>query len=372
MPLFYGNKKSWLNNLDEDAVAPRPKLFAQKPTLPMAPEMPMEEPVIPNYQKRMMEDSPLPGKLFSDRGRTAVPDSDEDTDMTLPGTSGPAEGKPSTAGNFFMSLVNRYLPGFADRQSGKDADERKSGFQKEMEYVEALPPARQKFAESWKSAGSMNPLAIAKFEFDKEQDTRDRERRSEEQMDKYVERLGGKLGDVQGTVGPLQSMKDALGFDYNDYDPKTDTVGGKKVDLPGVNIPGLGRISAYSGEARNLQAAGARVFNRELKSRSGSTVVNQELGRLKDEFQSGKYNSEPEMLKALQDYEKIMGMDLQNIEAGYRPDVVSEYEARGGLTSKSLGKKGAKATPAGATGIVMGSDGKRHYTDGKNDLGVAD
>jgi hypothetical protein len=168
--------------------------------------------------------------------------------------------------------------------------------------------------------------------------------KKEQQDEKMQAELSKRLGDPQNIVSSLNVINDNLGFNVDDYDPNTGTVKGKKVDLPGVSIPGIGRITAYDTRARQLKSSMARLFNLELKDRSGTAVTPTELLRLKDEFNSGKFNTEPELLKALQDYKYILRNHLKNTEAGFKPEIVDTYKNRGGITSQDLPEKTAVPT----------------------------
>lgn len=197
-------------------------------------------------------------------------------------------------------------------------------------------------------------------------------------IDKYVERLGGKVGTFQEAMGRVGAIEDKLGFDLYNYDKNKEKVGGKDIDLPGVSIPGIGRVSAYSQDAKELQSAVSGVFNTILKDRSGAVITSNELERLKEEFGRGKYNTEPEMIKALQRYKKEVARLWKDREASYSPEVVDEYGERGGQVSRNFqptsdSNQYKKQAPSGATGIAPGSDGHKYYHDAQgNILGRAD
>lgn len=168
-------------------------------------------------------------------------------------------------------------------------------------------------------------------------------------MDKQIETMGQsqasaklegdvqKLADKVGVIGEgfdaIAGIEKTLGFPLEAaaFDQKGELlVGGKKVDLPGVSIPGIGRVTAYSGKARELADRAAKIFNTELKDRSGAAVTSNELDRLKGEFSQGKFNTEPELIRALADYKRALGKELKRREAAFRPEVVQTYGSRGG------------------------------------------
>jgi len=151
-----------------------------------------------------------------------------------------------------------------------------------------------------------------------------------------VEKLQTKLSPLQDIQNAVSTVEGKMGFTLDQYDPATNKAGGKDVDLPGVSVPGLGRITAYSGEARDLDTAMSRVFNTELKDRSGAAVTTPELNRLRQEFGEGKFNTEQEKLQALKDYQRAATLAMKNVEAGYAPGAVDTYNDRGGMTSRNL------------------------------------
>lgn len=130
-------------------------------------------------------------------------------------------------------------------------------------------------------------------------------------MDKIEELLGG----------PIESFQNNKGVLYKD---------GKKVDLPGVSIPGLGRVTAFSDSARELNSRIGSVFNSVLKDRSGQAITNNEMERLKNEFGSGKFNTEAELINAVKQYKIALNKELQNRQAGFDPKIVEIYSSRGG------------------------------------------
>jgi len=202
-----------------------------------------------------------------------------------------------------------------------------------------------------------------------ERSTERREDKAAQLRDKQVEKAGQlrdkqveKLGDVaqpfQESLRAVKEVENQLGFDLSDYDKVTQTVKhegkNKEFDLPGASIPLLGRITAFSGSARELSSAMARVFNTELKTRAGSTVTNTELERLKNEFGSGRFNSEAEMIAALKDY-KLAAIDaLKNQEARFDPESVAQYSENQGFTSSAIQK-----TPTRGDYLLNNGSGER-------------
>lgn len=126
----------------------------------------------------------------------------------------------------------------------------------------------------------------------------------------------------------VEELNNALGFDVDSYDTKTGTVGGKKVDIPGASVPGLGRVAFYSERAREVEDTMSRIFNIELKDRSGAAVTSQELTRLKNEFSSGRFQTEKEKIKAVQRYKKLLLEQLNRQESAFSKKVRETYKER--------------------------------------------
>lgn len=154
--------------------------------------------------------------------------------------------------------------------------------------------------------------------------------------EKDVQKLSDKLSGTQDIKIALDNVEAQLGFRLDDYDTASGTVAGKPVDLPGVNVPGVGPVRAFSPEGRILNSAISRVFNVELKDRSGAAVTNPEMQRLKEEFSTGKFNTEREQIDALKRYRRAAAAEMAQREAAFKPDIVQKIQQRGGITSQSF------------------------------------
>lgn len=161
--------------------------------------------------------------------------------------------------------------------------------------------------------------------------------RAEQKVEADVQKLSKEISGAQGSIDALDEVENLLGFKLEEASTPNGKlqVGGKTKDLPGVSIPLLGRVSAYSNDAQNLESAAGKVFNTVLKDRSGAAVSNSEMERLKTEFGQGKYNTEPQLVGALQRYKRAVETELQNRQAGFRPEIVETYADRGGRTLKA-------------------------------------
>lgn len=163
--------------------------------------------------------------------------------------------------------------------------------------------------------------------------------RNEALNEKYIQNLSTAVKGAQEPLMQFQSLETALGAPIESFtkDKNGNLVDAKGdvVDLPGVSMWGVGRVSAYSPEARNLQGNIQKVLNAEIKDMSGATVTNNEMERIKMAFQTGKYNTEAEMIAALGEFKRAAVDELKSREAGYKPEIVQEYAKRGGRTSLS-------------------------------------
>jgi len=195
--------------------------------------------------------------------------------------------------------------------------------------------------------------------------------KSAQVLEKDVQKLSDKLGNAQELSNALDNVNAKLGFNLDEAEIKDGIlkVKGKEVDLPGVSIPAYGRVAFWEG-ARELESAVAKVFNTELKDRSGAAVTTPELERLKIEFGSGKFNSESDLVQALKDYKLMVAKELKNREAGFRPEVVETYKERGGATSDKVTPKtktevSRQYSPSRNKTLVKYSDGTEEVLDGK-------
>lgn len=160
--------------------------------------------------------------------------------------------------------------------------------------------------------------------------------RQTEQQEKKIEKLGHDLGNSQDIAYTVKNIEDSLGFNLEAYDPSTKTVNGQNIDLPGISVPIVGRVTEYSQEATGLESKMSKLFNTELHDRSGTAVTTPELERLRSEFGTGKYNTEDQMLSAMKNYKSALKNAMTNVEARYPKEVVQEYSSRGGLTTGKI------------------------------------
>jgi hypothetical protein len=158
-------------------------------------------------------------------------------------------------------------------------------------------------------------------------------RAEDDRIERDVQKMADKVSNPQDLQNSLGALEKALGFQLNDYDDTTGTVKGKKIQLPGTAVPGVGRVTFYDKDARNLQSKFARIFNVELKDRSGAAVTSPEMARMKEEFAAGRFNTEQELIGAVKAYKAAATQELKNREAAFRGQVKERYRSRGGQLS---------------------------------------
>jgi hypothetical protein len=158
-----------------------------------------------------------------------------------------------------------------------------------------------------------------------------------------IRKLGDDLQEFQSLANSINDVEREMGFNLDDYsEGKISMITemgdkiSKDVDVPGVSFPAFGRVNFYDGKARLLYAKISRIFNTELKNRSGAAVTSSELRRLRDEFATGNFNSEQEMIQMLKDYKEAAYRAMNNIQARYDERALKAYEKRGGETSKTF------------------------------------
>lgn len=166
-----------------------------------------------------------------------------------------------------------------------------------------------------------------------------------------------KAIDAVPLVENLNVVEGILGAPLEQFDPKTGTMNGKKIDLPGKSVPGIGRVFLPGSEGERLQTAFSNIFNTTLKERSGAAVTDQELNRLKNEFAQGKFNTEEKMVDALQRYKTILRKRLRQHEAAFSPEVRDRFKTQGGMLADDLlPEAGAGKPPPEPPAVVPGGE----------------
>jgi hypothetical protein len=163
-------------------------------------------------------------------------------------------------------------------------------------------------------------------------------------IERDVQKLADKVANPQDLQNSIKALEKSLGFGLDEFNEENGTVKGKKVSLPGTTIPGVGRVTFHDSNARNLQSKFARIFNVELKDRSGAAVTNPEMARMREEFNAGRFNTETELISAVKAYKAAATQELQNREAAFRPQVKERYRSRGGQLTPDFKKPQAPQT----------------------------
>ena len=113
----------------------------------------------------------------------------------------------------------------------------------------------------------------------------------------------------------------------------------KDPDIPGFGMTGNLYDWMLTEKGKDTRSAFAKLFNTELKIRSGSAVTETELTRLKDEFNSGRLKTDKLLRNALNRYERVLNAEINATLAGYPKEVIDLYKANGGLPEFNLGDK---------------------------------
>lgn len=143
----------------------------------------------------------------------------------------------------------------------------------------------------------------------------------ENQAQKLSKALEGHV-EAQQKYEHLNKVLSKYGATLENFDPK-------KVNLPGISLPFVGRVGAGEQFGELKSAVGA-ILSQELYDRSGKAVTEQELERMKEDFNMGKFNTEEQLIKAARRYKVIENKLKNNVVAGFHPDVVSTFKSRGG------------------------------------------
>jgi len=137
-----------------------------------------------------------------------------------------------------------------------------------------------------------------------------------------------------------------------------------KGDLPGFGATASLPDWAISQQGQDLRQSAIKLFNIELKERSGAAVTKQELDRLRNEFKQGVWRTDRQFVEGIKAYRRLMEDYKAAVVAGYDPAVVSRYVEQGGLPLKqdvkgrNFGKKSSKSKSK-ITEAQIRADGKK-------------
>lgn len=154
-----------------------------------------------------------------------------------------------------------------------------------------------------------------------------------DQVVKLGKELSGELPALSGNVAKIEEL---LGASLDTFDPKTKTLAGKKVDLPGKSIVGIGRVYMPGSTGEEFESAFKGIFNSLLKQRSGAAVTNQELARMRAEFAAGQFNTEEKMLEAVYRFKRALRKEMMQKEKSFLPEAVERFRNQGGLLTEDL------------------------------------
>lgn len=148
----------------------------------------------------------------------------------------------------------------------------------------------------------------------------------------------------------------------------------KAVEVPGVaeSVSGLKSKlpdSMLSKEVREGRQALTKLFNIELKNRSGAAVTNQELERLKDEFGQGVFKTSDQIKTAVEKAREIVNMHYRSVAAGFPKEALEAYNenlrAIGGTPVIDVTGTAKAKSPAGAPEPYPDAEKERRYQEWK-------
>ncbi len=123
-----------------------------------------------------------------------------------------------------------------------------------------------------------------------------------------------------------------------------------------------------SPEIRSARQAIKRLFNIELKKRSGAAVTNQELDRLKDEFGSGAFKTDDQLKGAVARARAAANDHYRGVAAGFPTEALETYNqnltAIGGKPVIDLTGRSAPVAPAGMP-APYATDKEKRYQEWK-------
>lgn len=177
----------------------------------------------------------------------------------------------------------------------------------------------------------------------------------------------GKFLDKKGIPQANKAIADLereLGSSLEDIEVREGRVilGGQEQDIPGFNVPGLGRVQTFSSpmsvlkgpnapantKSRQLGMTIQRITNSLLRTEAGLNQTQaEELRQLRAQGQKG-FNNDGELVQALKDTKRLMGEIKENIDRSYYPQVVDFYNQRG-----SGGPASPPTSPPSPDGAVM-------------------
>ena len=105
----------------------------------------------------------------------------------------------------------------------------------------------------------------------------------------------------------------------------------KKGGIKGIGAGEFLPDKLKGAEGRLNQAVFAKLFNIELKDRSGAAVTDQELERLKKEFNAGFFKTDDDYRRAFEIYKRILNKTISQAVASYDPKALDQWVDNGGV-----------------------------------------
>ncbi len=167
------------------------------------------------------------------------------------------------------------------------------------------------------------------------------DQKEQARLDNDVQKLEKRVGDmVPGIVTKMENL-DALipgGIEGDDESPVPGTGPGQFL-IPDVML---------SNEASDIQQNARGLMADLIKLQSGTAASDQEVARKMKERGMGPGSKSATFKKGLRLLKQEIGSVLKNKETGFRPEVKSLYQERGGITHETILSFGKKAkAPAG-------------------------
>lgn len=143
------------------------------------------------------------------------------------------------------------------------------------------------------------------------------QRREKTDIKKDVKDFRKDIKDSQNLLNQVEQIEKTYGFDLDTYDFEKNkaTINGKdkKVDIPGVTLPGLGQIAPF-GKAAEVRNTEQSIYNRMIKELSGGNVTgSEEIRNLIDQGR-GPLSTEAQRIESLK---KVKQKLRENITDAY-------------------------------------------------------
>ena len=161
-------------------------------------------------------------------------------------------------------------------------------------------------------------------------------------MERIMEGIEASIDKMYGSDDPSSKF----------YKPE-----GQKGDLEGFGLGAIKPDWAVSTDAQDLRQQLTKLFNIDLAERSGAAVTKQELDRLKDEFKSGAWKTDRQLVKGIRDYRNLLEAYKKHAFSGYNKDIINRYQDQGGLRFKTAA---GDSKPSMRTEVQIRADAKKH------------